>query len=189
MACLTRYEDDGLLLAAAVGDADAFDAFHRRHMAAVAGFLLRRGGPAELREELAAETFAAALLGCPQYRPGEQPARTWLLQIAERKLKESRRCGRVSSTARRQLALERIALAGGAPCRAERPEVLDPGAAILHVVDELDGDQRDAVIARVVEERDYADIASELACPEAVVRSHVSHGLARLRERLAIAQA
>jgi DNA-directed RNA polymerase specialized sigma24 family protein len=44
--------------------------------------------------------------------------------------------------------------------------------------------ERTAVEARVLEERDYSDIARDLSCSEAVVRQRVSRGLARLRRQL-----
>ena len=44
--------------------------------------------------------------------------------------------------------------------------------------------QRDAVRARVLDERSYAEIAGEMDCSEAVVRQRVHRGLSRLRERL-----
>jgi RNA polymerase sigma-70 factor (ECF subfamily) len=64
----------------------------------------------------------------------------------------------------------------------ERIEALS-GAA-LELVGELPADQQAAVRARVVDERDYADIAKDLRCSEQVVRQRVSRGLARLREQL-----
>ncbi|MDW5596381.1 sigma-70 family RNA polymerase sigma factor [Conexibacter stalactiti] len=178
-------DDDALLLAAGAGDADAFRVFYRNHVAAVIGFLLRRCGDAETAAELAGETFAAALIACPRYRPGAAPARDWLLRIALRALGEHRRSGRVPTAARRQLAMQRIALTEQDLRRVEQLALLDPDAAILHAVDELEETQRAAVIARVVEEREWADVAAELACSEAAARTHVSSGLAQLRRRLA----
>ena len=61
--------------------------------------------------------------------------------------------------------------------------VIDDDAA-LELVDELPGDQREAVRARVIDERDYPDIAKDLRCSEAVVRKRVSRGLGKLRARL-----
>jgi RNA polymerase sigma-70 factor (ECF subfamily) len=46
---------------------------------------------------------------------------------------------------------------------------------------ELPRDEAEALRARVVDEQDYREIASELQCSEAVVRKRVSRGLARLR--------
>jgi RNA polymerase sigma-70 factor (ECF subfamily) len=48
----------------------------------------------------------------------------------------------------------------------------------------LPADQREAVLGRVVDERDYRELAVELRCSESVVRKRVSRGLAQLRERL-----
>lgn len=179
--------DDALLAAAARGDADAYAAFYRRHLAAVVGYMLRRTGDPETAADLAAETFAAALLACPRFRSGVAPARAWLLGIGEHKLIDSRRRGRVESAARRRLAMERITLTDDDLERVEELAVLDgtpPVETVLHAVADLAEEQRDAVLARVVDERDYADIASELRCSEAVVRKRVSRGLAQLRTRM-----
>jgi DNA-directed RNA polymerase specialized sigma24 family protein len=43
---------------------------------------------------------------------------------------------------------------------------------------------REAVRARVVEERDYPDIARDLRCSEAIVRKRVSRGLKALRNQM-----
>lgn len=177
-------DDDRLLRATAVGDARAFGSFYRRHLAAVIGYLLRRTNDEQSTAELAAETFAVALLSCMRGRPAGATPRQWLLEIAERELRESRRRGRVRSAARRQLEMERITLDPDDMQRVRALALLDPDAAILHVVDELAEEQREAVIARVVEERDWADIARELRVPEETVRRRVSIGLAHLRRRL-----
>ena len=49
---------------------------------------------------------------------------------------------------------------------------------------ELPADQRTAVQARVLDERPYPEIASELGTSETAVRMRVSRGLASLRGRL-----
>jgi RNA polymerase sigma-70 factor (ECF subfamily) len=64
----------------------------------------------------------------------------------------------------------------------ERIAALDRTA--LALVNELPGDQQDAVRARVIDERDYADIAKDMRCSEAVVRKRVSRGLGTLRAHL-----
>ena len=48
----------------------------------------------------------------------------------------------------------------------------------------LPSEQRQAIEARVIGERNYTDIARELRCSEAVVRKRVSRGLRALRTRL-----
>jgi RNA polymerase sigma-70 factor (ECF subfamily) len=54
----------------------------------------------------------------------------------------------------------------------------------LELVDDLPPDQQAAVKARVIDERDYADIAKDMRCSEAVVRKRVSRALGNLRTQL-----
>jgi RNA polymerase sigma-70 factor (ECF subfamily) len=54
-------DDEALLAATAAGDADAFAAFYRRHLALVVGFGLGATGDREAAADLAGEVFAAAL--------------------------------------------------------------------------------------------------------------------------------
>jgi len=49
---------------------------------------------------------------------------------------------------------------------------------------ELPAEQREAVVARVIEERSYEEIGSELQCSPSVVRQRVSRGLRSLRSEL-----
>jgi RNA polymerase sigma-70 factor (ECF subfamily) len=52
------------------------------------------------------------------------------------------------------------------------------------LVEQLPAVEREAVRARVVEERSYREIATELRCSEMVIRKRVSRGLARVRKQL-----
>jgi RNA polymerase sigma-70 factor (ECF subfamily) len=52
------------------------------------------------------------------------------------------------------------------------------------LLDGLPAEQRDAVRERVLEERDYPEIAARLRCSEQVVRKRVSRGLTALRARM-----
>jgi RNA polymerase sigma-70 factor (ECF subfamily) len=65
-----------------------------------------------------------------------------------------------------------------------RIESLAGDVEIASFVEELPDDQRHAVTARVVNERDYAEIADELHISTAGVRKRVSRGLASLRGRV-----
>jgi RNA polymerase sigma-70 factor (ECF subfamily) len=60
----------------------------------------------------------------------------------------------------------------------------DSQARLEAAVQELPKAQRDAVLARVVEERPYTEIAERMACSEMVVRQRVSRGLRNLRTRM-----
>lgn len=176
-------QDDELLTRFAAGDADAFVEFYRRHLAMVLGFFLRRTGDPELTADLTAEVFAAALLAAERYRPGERPALAWLYGIAAHKLADSRRRGRVEDAARRRLALEPLTIDDADLARVEELAAGTAGAAET-ALQELPADLRDAVVARVLEERPYAEIAAEMRCSELLARQRVSRGLRTLRAQI-----
>jgi RNA polymerase sigma-70 factor (ECF subfamily) len=105
----------------------------------------------------------------------------WLYGIAANKLSGSRRRGRVEADARKRLALDPIAIEDE---DLERIPSIAESVDVTAAVASLPEDQRTAVLARVVDERSYAEIAAEIACSEMVVRKRVSRGLRILRERL-----
>lgn len=173
--------DGELLGATRQRDGAAFATFYRRHLAAVLRFLLRETGDREVSADLAAEVFAAVFLSAKRYRDEGGSAWPWVRGIAQNKLRESRRRGRVEDRARRKLGLEPEALDDADLARVDE---LASSRGAVALVDELPERQRKAVHARIVEERDYADIAGELECSEMVVRQQVSRGLSRLKDRL-----
>jgi RNA polymerase sigma factor (sigma-70 family) len=172
--------DDELLASTSVNPA-AFGTFYERHEDVVLVFLLRRTRDPHLAADLAAETFAEALCSAHRFRPGPAPAIAWLLGIARNVLAMSRRRGRVEDAARRRLGMERVLLDDGV---IDRVRELEDDVLAAEVLAGLPEDQRQAIWARVVDERDYGDIARELSCSESVVRKRVSRGLARLRADL-----
>jgi RNA polymerase sigma factor (sigma-70 family) len=178
------WSDGALLSATAAGDGGAFSAFYRRHLPAVVGLLVRETRDREAAADLAAEVFAAVFLYARRFRAREEgSAWPWLRGIAENKLRESRRRGRVEDRARRRLGFETEALDDDDLARVEQLAA-SSGQGVIGLVDQLPERQRAAVRSRVVEERDYGEIARELRCSELVVRQNVSRGLSRLREQL-----
>jgi RNA polymerase sigma-70 factor (ECF subfamily) len=159
-------------------DPDAFVAFYRRHERAVATFLMRRTGRAELAADLTSEGFAAALIA---FRDRGEPAvseQAWLYGIAQHKLIDSYRRGRVEDAARvtlgmRPTVIDDESLRAIAALTAETPA--------LELVAALPEEQRVAVTGRVIEERTYDELAASLGLSEQVVRKRVSRGLAQLR--------
>jgi RNA polymerase sigma-70 factor (ECF subfamily) len=170
--------DDDRLLQETPRTPSAFGVFYRRHERAVLGYLVRRTGDAEVAADLAAETFAAALLGVRRYRPGERPAAAWLFGIARHRLLRALERGRVDDQARRRLGMEPLRLDDDLLERIERAGADMRAEALL---EQLTPDQSRAIRARVIDERPYREIASALRCSESVVRQRVSRGLAALR--------
>lgn len=174
---------DGELLVASAREPEAFAVFYRRHLSAVLGYLLARVKRAELAADLCAEVFARALAEAERYEAARAPARAWLFSIAHSALVDSVRRGQVDDRARRRLRMPARELADEDLERVEELADLD-ASLVERAVAGLSLEQRQAVLARVVDERDYSDIARELEVSESVVRKRVSRGLGRLREQL-----
>jgi RNA polymerase sigma-70 factor (ECF subfamily) len=174
---------DDELLRAAPGDPEAFGAFYRRHVDEILAFFRVRTGDPELAADLMAETFAAAMLAAPRFRPRREPAVAWLFTIARRKLIDSWRRGRVEDAARRKLMMEPMELDDGGLARIDAlvDQERDPNP-LTELMHRLPTDQREALRLRVLDERDYEDIARELQCSEAVIRQRVSRATRSLRQ-------
>jgi RNA polymerase sigma factor (sigma-70 family) len=170
---------DETLLASARSHPGAFGTFYRRHEDRMLSYFLARVGDPEVAADLTAETFAAALASAHRFKPRREPAAAWLFGIAGNTLAMSRRRGRVEARARQRLGMAPLELSDEA---IERIAELDHVA--LALVNDLPADQQEAVRARVIDERDYADIAKDMRCSEAVVRKRVSRGLRTMRTHL-----
>ena len=168
--------DDDLLRAP---DPDAFGAFYARHARAVESFFARRTGDRALACDLAAETFAAALVARRRFRPGGAPARAWLYTIAARRLADHRRRAAAEQRLQESLMAQRRTDAVGAP----EPTPCDDEVAglALALLDRLPHEQRAAIAAHVVAGHGYREIARYSGVSEAGVRQRVSRGLATMR--------
>jgi RNA polymerase sigma factor (sigma-70 family) len=173
---------DDLLLTSRT-DAGAFAAAYRLLERPVLGFFMKATGQPDLAADLMAETFARALESIASFDPGKGNAEQWVFGIARNVLGSSHRDGRVQSTARARLGLTRLVIDDHAVETIERLTHAERHATLQ--LAELPADQSRAIQARVVHDLDYAEIASEMACSEAVVRQRVSRGLRTLRARLA----
>jgi RNA polymerase sigma-70 factor (ECF subfamily) len=180
-----RPRDDRDLLVAARTDPGSFGVFYDRHAAALVRHYRRRGLPADLALDLTAETFAAALESLDRYVPGPEPAAAWLYGIAHHVLSRSARRGRIDDEARRRMGVPHLTVTDEGLARIdELTSVRDGDDLLAGALDELPAAHREAVLARVVDDRDYAEIARELQCSEQLVRQRVSRGLGRLRSAL-----
>jgi RNA polymerase sigma-70 factor (ECF subfamily) len=150
---------------------------------AVLAYLMRETRNPETAADLAAEVFAAVLLAAGRYSEQTPSATPWVIGIARNKLLMSWRRGRVEARARHRLGFEAMALDDG-----DLDQIVDVAqggsGTLLALVDGLPDDERAAIRSRVLDERSYREIATQLKCSEMVVRKRVSRGLARIREQL-----
>jgi RNA polymerase sigma-70 factor (ECF subfamily) len=174
---------DAELLGRTVSDPEAFGQFYDRFEREVLGFFYRATRRAEIAADLTAEVFAAALESVGAFNPQLGSARGWLFGIARHELADAWERGRVEDRARRRLAIEPLALTDE---MLERIEQLGSERSVtaVQLLAELPDDQRLAIAGRVLEERDYAELAASLSCSESVVRQRVSRGLRALKKRL-----
>ena len=178
-----RSDDD--LLAATRHEPEAFAVFYRRHVHGLLAFFARRTHDAELAADLTAETFAAALDGAHRHRPDKGAASAWLYGIAKRQLSHAVYKGAVEDRARRRLGMSPIALTDEGLERVETLAAADAASPLLREgLRALPPDQRAAVLARVLDEDEYATIATRARTSESVIRKRVSRGLTGLRQRL-----
>jgi RNA polymerase sigma-70 factor (ECF subfamily) len=177
------HDEDALLVArTAAGDRVAFTMIYDRYLPLVLRWSLRETRNREVAADLAAETFAAALIASPRYRPRKGSVAAWLLGIARNKLRESRRRGRIEDSARRRVGLDRTTFGEADFERVEELTSLDAG--VIELLQALPPALREAVSQRVIDERSYEEIADQLRCSESVVRQRVSRGLRHLRSEL-----
>jgi RNA polymerase sigma factor (sigma-70 family) len=172
--------DRAWLERARYGDGAAFEALYQRHRRVVLAFLARRVAEPEVAADLLAETFAALLvvIGNRDRALPESPI-AWLIGTARNLLVNSRRRGRVEVAARRRLGMERLTLDDADLRRVEEVSAETDVLAELKAM--LPADQFQALKARVFDEEDYATIAHDLGCSEAVVRQRVSRAAKTVR--------
>lgn len=173
-------DDRELLRRTRAGDAEAFAVFYRARRGDVLAFLRVRVRSRELAMDLMCETFARALVAVHD-RERDLPVVPlgWLLRIARNELIDSVRRGRVADDMRRRLAMEPLELSDLDLAGVEQAAA--DADLLAHLRDVLPEDQVQALMARVIDERDYSEIARDLHTSESVVRKRVSRALGQLR--------
>lgn len=193
MARLLTPMDEALALArlverARAGDRAAGDALVRGFAAEVYGVLFRIVGNHEDAEDLVQETFVRALTSLELYR-GEGAFGAWLLRIAVHAGRDHlRRRGR----APKRFALEQLAEAGREledkrapgrpPSEADQRELT---ASLAAALDRLPTNLRAAVALRVLEGREYDEVAAALGIRPATARTQVMKARRLLERTLA----
>jgi len=106
----------------------------------------------------------------------------WLFGIARNVLASSARRGQVEAQARQRLGLEPLVLVSREMDAIDRLIAREGDVRVREWLAGLPVEQAAALRARVLEQREYGEIAAELECSEAVVRQRVSRALRKLRE-------
>lgn len=167
----------GLVARARAGDRRAFDTLARAHLAEVYGLLHRLVGNHEDAEDLAQDCLVKAYRSLRFYR-GEGSFAAWLGRIAVHLARDHhRRRGRRAPTV--TLEDEPEVPAGTELSRRELEQ------RVGEAIDALPHELRAALVLRVLEGRDYADVARATGVKPGTARTQVMKARRRLLRALA----
>lgn len=163
-----------------------FPLLYRALSPTILRFFARRVFEPEAAVDLTAETFAQALVSRRKFRGAtEGELEAWIWAIARAELSHYLRRGKAERRALARLGMQVPILTEEDHARIEELASLgELRVTVADALEDLDGDQREALRLRVVEERPYSAIAATLGVSEATVRARVSRGLRALARSL-----
>jgi RNA polymerase sigma-70 factor (ECF subfamily) len=153
-------------------------------------FFARRTFDPETAFDLMAETFAELFAHIDGFRgETEEQGRAWMWTVARHQLYRWRERGIVE---RRSLERLGVPVATMGQVEYERIEDLADLQRVRpqleQALDKLGSEQREALRLRVLEHREYDDIAQQCGASPQVIRARVSRGLRQLAKSLAEAE-
>ena len=177
---------DDVLLRRSVDDPGAFHGFYDAYVKRVVVFFARRTLDPETALDLTAETFALALERRAQFRGNSsQEEQGWLFAIARNQLAFYWKRGEVERDALQRIGCDPPGCDNAELEWVERLADLPLlRSTVRTALGELPDDQAYAVTARVVDAREYSDVAGEIGVSEQVVRARVSRGLRTMAKLL-----
>ena len=178
---------DEELLSASHLDSEAFGVLYDRYERRVLVFFIGRTACAHTAADLAAETFAQALVSRRRFHPGRGSVSQWLFGIARNELSHYLRHRAVEDRARRRLGFVRTDLDDESLVRIE--ELIDFELLRDDVRTALSGlpsDQAEALRLRIGHDLPYDVVAKRLGCTINTARVRVARGLAALRTSLVV---
>jgi RNA polymerase sigma factor (sigma-70 family) len=166
--------------------ADVYVEYHEQ----VLRFFARRTFDPETAFDLMAETFAELFAHIDGFRgETEEQGRAWMWTVARHQLYRWRERGIVE---RRSIERLGVPIATLGQVEYERIEDLADLQRVRpqleHALDQLGNEQREALRLRVLEHREYDDIAQQCGASPQVIRARVSRGLRQLAKSLAEAE-
>jgi RNA polymerase sigma factor (sigma-70 family) len=183
------HEESLIVEQARRGDPAAFGILVHRYQEAAFHLAYVIVGEGSEAEDVAQEAFLKAYVALPSFRP-VAPFRPWLLQIVANEARNRRRsAGRRAYLAVRAAADERLTSGAAEPSPEAIALADEQRRALLAEVDALRDEDRLAIAGRYFMDLSEAEIADMLGCARGTVKSRVSRGLARLRERLVAREA
>jgi RNA polymerase sigma-70 factor (ECF subfamily) len=173
--------DEALARQLQQGDPAALDALVERYHAPLFGYLFRlTGGDRALAQEMTQEAFLRALRGIRGYHPS-RPFKPWLYAIATHLARDHA----ARADTRRVVPLaDDTDLAADDPAPDADLIASERAAAVRAALAALPPHQREVILLCFYEGLPIRAIADALHIPIGTVKSRLSLGMARLRERM-----
>lgn len=178
-------EDEDLMLAAGLGDRDAFGVLVQRHHRAIIQFVQPFLCIADraAAEDLAQDVFLAAWRAAPSFRPRAKVL-TWLLRIARNVSLNYRRSGRLRQTT----PLDAQAASGLAGPESERPDAraidAERAGRVRKAISQLPVNQQAVMHLRHFHGLSYVEIADVLDTSVSAVESLLFRARSTLQSML-----
>lgn len=183
-----RDTDEDLARLLQRGNRDALDVLVERHYDALMGYLFRLlHGDRELAEDIAQDSFLRVIRGIGGYTY-PRPFKPWFYAIATNLARdhyrgaETRRITTLPQTGELNPALAVDPSTGSGE---EGLIAVDEGRAVVAALASLPDHQREVMILYFYQDMPLQAIADTLAIPLGTVKSRLSIGVVRLRERMA----
>jgi len=181
---MTPETDDELLIRIHSGDEAAFVSLYRRRQGAIYRFTLHMSGSETTAEDITQEVFLTLLREGLGYEPARGSLSGYLFGIARKLVLRHLERGR------HDVALDGGSDDGALPTLAADEDPLrdlthrEGLEALRRAVLALPRRYREVVVLCDLEEMDYADAATALACPIGTVRSRLHRARALLLDKL-----
>lgn len=165
-----------------ISEPGGFASFYEDTYPGVLRYLAHKTGDPQVALDLTAEAYAKAFEKRGRFRGGtREEAMGWVWAIARNELRMYWRTRSVELSAVERLQLPRPAADDAELARIDELLASEQQTVPLReALDELPANQQDVIRMHVIEERDHAEIARELAVSTDVVRARLSRGLRRL---------
>lgn len=176
-----RDVDRALLQRVVDRDHVAHRAIYDRYHPGVYSFVCRRLNDPGFAEEITADVFYEIWRNAASYR-GESPVSSWVFGIAHLKVLAARRFQ--AQPRRASVSVTPDETLQGFADPADQHDSLaarDELKRLLHAIDRLPEGQREVLRLAFLEDRSYAEIATELGISEANVKTRVNRARSRLR--------
>jgi RNA polymerase sigma-70 factor (ECF subfamily) len=165
---------------AADRDRDAFARLFDHYAPRLKGFLMRRGAPAEIAEDLAQEVLLSVWRKAAQFDPARADASAWIFSMARNlRIDLVRREKRAEAYVRTEAAFDDdFDWPEDAAVVSEREKL------VRSAMTGLSTEQVEVVRLSFFEDRPHTEIAERLGIPLGTVKSRLRLAFARLREHL-----